>query len=125
MAEHPAKDANKLQYRVSEMLAGIGYSEMVTNSLSKSSYAEKAAFLAPEKDVLILNKLSEDLGVLRQSLVFTGLEVLAHNINRRQKDLKLFEFGSVYAKATEGYEEGKMLSIFLPVMQVMKIGCIQ
>ena len=113
LAEHPAKDANKLQYRVSEMLAGIGYSEMVTNSLSKSGYAEKAAFLAPEKDVLILNKLSEDLGVLRQSLVFTGLEVLAHNINRRQKDLKLFEFGSVYAKATEGYEEGKMLSIFL------------
>ncbi|GAB2995434.1 phenylalanine--tRNA ligase subunit beta [Cyclobacterium sediminis] len=113
LAEHPAKDANKLQYRVSEMLAGIGYSEMVTNSLSKSSYAENAAFLAPEKDVLILNKLSEDLGVLRQSLVFTGLEVLAHNINRRQKDLKLFEFGSVYAKASEGYEEGKMLSIFL------------
>jgi phenylalanyl-tRNA synthetase beta chain len=113
LAEHPAKDANKLQYRVSEMLAGIGYSEMVTNSLSKSSYAENADFLASQKDVLILNKLSEDLGVLRQSLVFTGLEVLAHNINRRQKDLKLFEFGSVYAKASEGYKEGKMLSIFL------------
>lgn len=113
LAEHPEKDANKLQYRISEMLAGIGYNEILTNSLTKSGYAENATFLDPEKDVLILNKLSEDLGVLRQSLLFTGLEVLAHNINRRQKDLKLFEFGSVYAKTAEGYEEGKILSLFL------------
>ncbi|WP_339923389.1 phenylalanine--tRNA ligase subunit beta [uncultured Cyclobacterium sp.] len=113
LAEHPEKDINKLQYRVSEMLAGIGYSEILTNSLTKSEYAEKAAFLDQEKDVLILNKLSEDLGVLRQNLLFTGLEVLAHNINRRQKDLKLYEFGSVYAKASEGYDEGKKLSFFL------------
>ncbi|EPR66792.1 phenylalanine--tRNA ligase subunit beta [Cyclobacterium qasimii] len=113
LAEHPDKDTNKLQYRVSEMLAGIGYSEILTNSLTKSEYAEKASFLDKEKDVIILNKLSEDLGVLRQSLLFTGLEVLAHNINRRQKDLKLYEFGSVYAKASEGYDEGKRLSFFL------------
>jgi phenylalanyl-tRNA synthetase beta chain len=113
LAEHPEKDANKLQYRVSEMLAGIGYSEILTNSLTKSSYATQASFLDQEKDVVILNKLSEDLGVLRQSLLFTGLEVLAHNINRRQKDLKLFEFGTVYAKGSEGYDEGQRLSLFL------------
>jgi len=113
LAEHPEKDTNKLQYRVSEMLAGIGYSEILTNSLTKSDYANKAPFLDQEKEVVILNKLSEDLGVLRQSLLFTGLEVLAHNINRRQKDLKLYEFGSVYAKASKGYEEGKRLSFFL------------
>ena len=113
LAEHPEKDTNKLQYRVSEMLAGIGYSEILTNSLTKSDYAGKAPFLDQEKDVVILNKLSEDLGVLRQSLLFTGLEVLAHNINRRQKDLKLYEFGSVYAKSSKGYEEGKRLSFFL------------
>lgn len=113
LAEHPEKDTNKLQYRVSEMLAGIGYSEILTNSLTKSSYATQASFLDQEKDVVILNKLSEDLGVLRQSLLFTGLEVLAHNINRRQKDLKLFEFGTVYAKGSEGYDEGQRLSLFL------------
>ena len=95
------------------MLAGIGYSEILTNSLTKSSYATQASFLDQEKDVVILNKLSEDLGVLRQSLLFTGLEVLAHNINRRQKDLKLFEFGTVYAKGSEGYDEGQRLSLFL------------
>ncbi|AKP50162.1 phenylalanine--tRNA ligase subunit beta [Cyclobacterium amurskyense] len=113
LAEHPEKDTNKLQYRVTEMLAGIGYSEILTNSLTKSSYATQASFLDQEKDVVILNKLSEDLGVLRQSLLFTGLEVLAHNINRRQKDLKLFEFGTVYAKGSEGYDEGQRLSLFL------------
>jgi phenylalanyl-tRNA synthetase beta chain len=113
LAEHPEKDQNKLQYRVSEMFAGMGFSEILTNSLTKSAYAEKAAFLDQEKDVVILNKLSEDLGVLRQSLLFTGLEVLAHNINRRQRDLKLFEFGSVYRKSSNSYKEGKRLSIFL------------
>jgi len=113
LAEHPEKDLNKLQYRVSEMLAGMGYSEILTNSLSKSSYSEKSSFLEAQDDVVILNKLSEDLGVLRQTLLYTGLEVLAHNINRRQKDLKLFEFGSVYSRKQEGYREVKMLSLFL------------
>jgi phenylalanyl-tRNA synthetase beta chain len=59
---------------------------------------QKSGFLDSSKNVEILNKLSEDLGVMRQSLLFSGLEVLAHNINRRQKDLKLFEFGTVYFK---------------------------
>ncbi|MBD3630202.1 phenylalanine--tRNA ligase subunit beta [Cyclobacterium sp.] len=113
LAEHPEKDLNKLQYRVSEMLAGIGYSEIITNSLTKSSYSEKSSFLDSREDVVILNKLSEDLGVLRQTLLFTGLEVLAHNINRRQKDLKFFEFGSVYSRKKEGYREMKMLSLFM------------
>ncbi|NHE55510.1 phenylalanine--tRNA ligase subunit beta [Cyclobacterium plantarum] len=113
LAEHPEKDLNKLQYRVSEMLAGMGYSEIITNSLTKSSYSEKSSFLDSREDVVILNKLSEDLGVLRQSLLFTGLEVLAHNINRRQKDLKFFEFGSVYSRKKEGYREMKMLSLFM------------
>ena len=65
------------------------------------------------KNVEILNKLSEDLGVMRQTLLFSGLEVLAHNINRRQKDLKLFEFGTVYFKEDEGYREEKRLALFL------------
>jgi phenylalanyl-tRNA synthetase beta chain len=69
LAEHPAKDLNKLQYRLSEVLSGLGYFEIITNSLTKPVYAEKSGFLNPANNVEILNKLSEDLGVMRQSLV--------------------------------------------------------
>lgn len=112
LAEHPVKDLNKLQYRMTEMLAGQGYFELITNSLTKPVYAEKSGFLDSSVNVEIYNKLSEDLGVMRQSLLFSGLEVLAHNINRRQTDLKCFEFGTVYQKTAEGYKEGRRLAIF-------------
>lgn len=113
LAEHPSKDLNKLQYKLSEVLSGLGYFEIITNSLTKPIYVEKSGFLNPENNVEILNKLSEDLGVMRQTLLFSGLEVLAHNINRRQKDLKLFEFGTTYQKSAEGYSEEKKLALFL------------
>lgn len=112
LAEHPVKDLNKLQYRLSEILGAQGYQEMITNSLTKPSYAEKSGFLDPKLNVEIYNKLSEDLGVMRQTMLFSGLEVLAHNINRRQTDLKLFEFGTIYQKAEEGYQESRRLAIF-------------
>lgn len=113
LAEHPAKDLNKLQYKLSEILSGTGYYEIITNSLTKPQYAEKSGYLSTNENVEILNKLSEDLGVMRQTLLFSGLEVLAHNINRRQKDLKLFEFGTAYFKTAEGYREEKKLALFL------------
>ncbi|MGM0944969.1 MAG: phenylalanine--tRNA ligase subunit beta [Bacteroidota bacterium] len=112
LAEHPLKDLNKLQYRLSELLGAQGYQEMITNSLTKPSYVEKSGFLDSMLNVEIYNKLSEDLGVMRQTLLFSGLEVLAHNINRRQTDLKFFEFGTVYQKGEEGYQEGRRLAIF-------------
>ncbi len=113
LAAHPEKDANKLQYRVTELLAAQGFQEVLTNSLTQAAYAEKSGYLDTSEDVVIINKLSEDLGVLRQTLLFSGLEVLAHNINRRQKDLKCFEFGSVYQKTATGYREEKHLGIFM------------
>ena len=61
----------------------------------------------------MLNKLSEDLSIMRQSMLYTGLEVLAHNINRRQPNLKFFEFGKTYKKTEEGYEETPHLSFYL------------
>lgn len=112
LAEHPVKDLNKLQHRLSEILAGQGYFELITNSLTKPSYVEKSGFLDASKSVEIYNKLSEDLGVMRQTLLFSGLEVLAHNINRRQTDLKCFEFGTIYSKAETGYQENRRLAIF-------------
>jgi len=113
LAEHPVKDLNKLQFKLSQILAGQGYLEMITNSLTKSTYAEKSGFLNPENSVKIFNKLSEDLDVMRQTLLYSGLEVLARNINRRQTDLKYFEFGTVYSKAEGGYVESRKLAIFL------------
>jgi phenylalanyl-tRNA synthetase beta chain len=113
LAEHPVKDLNKLQYKLSQILAGQGYLEMITNSLTKSSYAEKSGFLDATQSVHIFNRLSEDLDVMRQSLLYSGLEVLSRNINRRQTDLKYFEFGTVYHKTESGYAEGKRLAIFL------------
>lgn len=113
LAEHPVKDTDKLQFRLSEFLASRGFSEIITNSLTSSDYAEKADFLDPDINVEIYNKLSEDLDVMRQTLLFTGLEVLAHNINRRQSNLKFFEFGNTYRKDEKGYSESPRLSIFL------------
>lgn len=112
LADHPVKDLNKLQYRLTEMLAGQGYFELITNSLTKPQYAEKSGFLDPSLNVEIYNKLSEDLGVMRQTLLFSGLEVMSHNINRKQTDLRAFEFGTVYHKSESGYKEGKRLAIF-------------
>lgn len=113
LAEHPVKDVAKLQYRLTELLANQGYFELVTNSLTSPKYVEKAGFLDASTTVEIFNKLSEDLGVMRQTLLFSGLEVVAHNINRRQTDLKCFEFGTVYQKKSEGgYKESRRLAIF-------------
>ncbi|MFD2202570.1 phenylalanine--tRNA ligase subunit beta [Shivajiella indica] len=113
LAEHPSKDFNKLQYRLSEVLSSLGFYEIITNSLTKPQYADKSGFLDVSERVEIQNKLSEDLGVMRQTLLFSGMEVLAYNINRRQKDLKLFEFGTVYFKEAGGYREERKLSLFL------------
>lgn len=112
LADHPVKDKNKLQYRLTEALAAQGYFEMITNSLTKPSYAVKADFLDASSSVEIYNKLSEDLGVMRQTLLLSGLEVLAHNINRRQTNLKCMEFGTVYQKAEQGYKENSRLVLF-------------
>ncbi|MFP4089982.1 MAG: phenylalanine--tRNA ligase subunit beta [Cyclobacteriaceae bacterium] len=115
LASFPEMDPDKLRSRISEMLAGNGFYEIVTNSLTKASYAEAAP--SGQQSVEILNKLSEDLAVLRQSLLFTGLEVLAHNISHRQKNLKFFEFGKTYALNKAKYLEKRELAIFISGQQ--------
>lgn len=86
-------------------LAAKGFNEIITNSLTKSSHHELIQQDLTFESVDILNRLSEDLGVMRQHSIFSGLEVLAYNINRRQKDLKLFEFGKTYHKKASKYIE--------------------
>ncbi|WP_224996833.1 phenylalanine--tRNA ligase subunit beta [Cesiribacter sp. SM1] len=113
MAEFPKTDENILRQEASALLAANGYLEIMTNSLTNPEYARKSDFLEEEKSVEILNKLSEDLGVMRQTLLFSGLEVIAHNINHRQRDLKLFEFGKTYRKEDNKYQEHKYVGMWI------------
>lgn len=114
LADFPANGPETTQLKASSFLVDSGFYEISTNSLTKPTYAEKTASFNPEENVVILNKLSEDLGVLRQSLLFSGLEVVAHNINRKQSNLKLFEFGTTYSnKGDSGYVEQGKLAIWM------------
>ncbi|MEM7107888.1 MAG: phenylalanine--tRNA ligase subunit beta [Bacteroidota bacterium] len=113
LAEFPSIDTDKAQQRITELLTNRGFYEIITNSLTKPAYAEKAENIDSGISVSILNKLSEDLGVLRQSLLYNGLETVSHNINRKQSDLKLFEFGKTYSVIEKKYQERKRLGIYL------------
>ncbi len=113
MAEFPIVDPDKSQQKISAMLAGNGFYEIVTNSLTKPDYVEESNYLKPENDVVILNKLSEDLGVLRQTMLYSGLEAIAYNLNRKQSNLKFFEFGKTYQKLKSGYQEHNHLCLYM------------
>lgn len=113
LSDFPVNDPEKLKMRVAELLAANGFYEMINNSLTKPDYAALLGEQAEQSTVKILNYLSEDLSVMRQSLVFSGLEVIEHNINRRQRDLKLFEFGKTYNLINEKYSEKERLAVFL------------
>lgn len=89
--------ANKLQQLVSEQLVGAGFNEILNNSLTKTAYYDdNEQERTTAHAVRLLNPLSKDLGVMRQTLLYGGLETLAHNINRRLSDLRCFEFGHCY-----------------------------
>lgn len=98
--------------RAAQFLADSGFTEIVTNSLTNPQKTEGLEGFKLEDYVPILNRLSEDLSVMRQTLLFSGLEVLAYNINRRQSNLRLFEFGKVYRKQEEKFKEGYRLALF-------------
>lgn len=113
LSDFPVNDPEKLKLRVSELLAGNGFNEMINNSLTKPEYQAGLGDALTGNPVKILNYLSEDLSVMRQTLLFSGLEVIAYNSNRRQKDLKLFEFGKTYHETDGKYTEKERLSVFL------------
>jgi|LGVF01.1.fsa_nt_gb phenylalanyl-tRNA synthetase beta chain len=97
---------------ISNQLSSMGFHEMMANSLTTAKYAESVESYNNDHNVVILNPLSSDLGVMRQSLLFGGLESISHNINRKRSSLKLFEFGKTYHKFESGYNEKKHLAIF-------------
>lgn len=108
-------DKEKVQNTISEVLVGLGFVETMHNSLTKSNFiTDLGADVAKEEyNVSILNPLSQDLDIMRQSLIFNLLETVAHNQNRQNPNLKLFEFGKVYHKYTSGYSENKRLILVL------------
>jgi len=86
----------KLQSIISEQLTGEGFQEILNNSLSAASYYDNSELYPISGCVRVLNPLSGDLSVLRRTLLYGGLEVISHNVNRRATDLRLYEFGKVY-----------------------------
>ncbi len=118
----PRPDKERLQNIASDLLSSRGFAEIMNNSLTKASYYNNELF--DEKGtVKILNPLSQDLGVMRRTLFFGGMETIAWNHNRKIHDLKIFEFGKVYQREPEkgkahpdnlpGYLEQRMLDVFI------------
>lgn len=112
-------DNHKLKNIVGSYLTSNGFNEIMCNSLTKLSYYDNLETFPKSKLVELANPLSNDLGGMRQTLLFGGLESILHNKNRKNGDLKLFEFGNVYSK-NEGekgdlkkYNEAQHLSLFV------------
>ena len=103
----------QVQNNISELLSSNGFNETINNSLTKSSYTALISDLDVKQDVRILNPLSKDLEVMRQSLLFSGLENIVYNQNRKNTDIKFYEFGKTYHKTNEGYIEKKHLQLLL------------
>ena len=103
----------KVQNIVATQLNSIGFHEMMANSLCSPDYIRLSEMLREEYNVTMLNPLSNDLSAMRQSMLFSGLEAVSYNINRRNSDLKLFEFGKTYHKMPSGYDEPKHLTLFV------------
>jgi len=113
VANSPRTEDYKVQNIIANQLNSHGFHEMMANSLTTSAYVQLSDMLKEEHNVLMLNPLSNDLAAMRQSLLFSGLEAISYNINRRNSDLKFFEFGKTYHKFPSGYEEHKHLTLFI------------
>ncbi|WP_316044794.1 phenylalanine--tRNA ligase subunit beta [Reichenbachiella agarivorans] len=117
LANFPTPDKDKIQEKAGLYLSALGMNEIMSNSLSNPDYYVKAGLWSMDENVAVLNKLSEELGVMRQTLVFSGLESLKHNINRKQPNLKFFEFGKIYQKKGDKYKEQEQLALFFTGQQ--------
>jgi len=102
----PERDT--VQALLSDLLTANGFNEIMSNSLTKSAYSSDL-----DKAVKILNPLSSDLDVMRQTMLYSGLEAIAYNQNRRNADLKMYEFGKVYEIADDKYIETQRFAVFI------------
>ena len=110
VAETETDKSNKLQNLVAEQLVGAGFNEIMNNSLTKAAYYDDLTSYPAKNLVRLMNPLSSDLNVMRESLLFGGLETIARNANHKNPDLKLFEFGNCYYYREEKRNEEKALA---------------
>ena len=103
----------KIENIIANQLTALGFNETMANSLTKPEYVSLSNNITEEANVEMLNPLSNDLKVLRQSLLFSGLESVSYNINRKNNSLKFYEFGKTYHKYNEKYQEDKHLTLFI------------
>ena len=114
--------SNKLQNLVSEQLVGEGFREILNNSLTKEAYYNDLTAYPKDRAVKLLNPLSSDLNVLRQTLLFGGLESIAHNANRKNANLRFFEFGNCYYKNPAITEEQKAADTLAAYSEDLHLG---
>ena len=110
---HSDFDDVKIENILANQLTAQGFNETMANSLTKAEYVSLSEVLNESQNVVMLNPLSNDLGVMRQSLLFSGLESVIYNINRKNSSLKFFEFGKTYHNFESGYSEQKHLTLFV------------
>jgi phenylalanyl-tRNA synthetase beta chain len=107
----PLEQKEKFKDKIAQYLVGRGFTEILTNSITNSKYFSEESL---QHAVTMLNNLSADLDVMRPSMLETGLEAVAYNINRRNHQISFFEIGKVYSKSAAGkYQEGEQLAIYL------------
>ncbi|MFN8285685.1 MAG: phenylalanine--tRNA ligase subunit beta [Chitinophagales bacterium] len=107
----PEVNSQKLENTVAEMLSGFGLNEIWTNSITQSKFEQDEEI--KKQQVTLLNSQTVELDALRASMLYSGLEVIAYNQNRKNTDLRFYEFGTTYHKATEGYQHKRHLCIWL------------
>ncbi|PHR43159.1 MAG: phenylalanine--tRNA ligase subunit beta [Fluviicola sp.] len=115
LSKENLRSEEERQNTIANLLVSQGFFEMMNNSLSSSQWVEKFGedVLSESRNVNMLNPLSNELDVMRQTMLFHGLQSVAHNQNRQQSDLSLFEFGKIYQKFDTAYNENKRLALFL------------
>ncbi len=105
-------DSHKLQNLIAEQLTAQGFNEILNNSLTKGGYYSDLTSYQAANSVKIINALSSDLNVMRQTLLFGGLENINRNVNRKNADLKFYEFGNCYYYNAENKKEGETLAAY-------------
>lgn len=108
-SEHP--DVEAVRNNLCNFLAANGFNEIMNNSLTKGDYYNSLESMPSSRCVRIMNPLSSDLNVMRQSLIPGALEVIAYNVNRQRTCMKLFEYGSVYSLKEDGVEPDTLAKI--------------
>jgi len=106
-------DKEKYENIIANQLVSQGYYETMANSLTKPTYNTLSEKINDDVSVIMLNPLSSDLEAMRQSMLFGGLESIAYNLNRKQHNLRFFEFGKTYHKYQDRYEEEKHLALYV------------